>query len=226
MGGVAVAIINLFFVSYADRDKPMITSMYASPALLSPTHKLPHRIWLISASLADIFIAVMLVLTFLRVSSGNTIRSTQTLIQRLIFVAVQSGTVPTILALLVLTTYLTKPTTNDSAYFSFCLGRVYTLTMLFNLNVRKYLETGCHICGLQTVGVTLPSGEPGGDVSGITRPTVASNEVCGLSETQDYQAGSRLRLDGKEQRPFGGREVSGSLSIYLTLTFEPTVSLL
>lgn len=136
-GGMAVAISLIFFSTYADRSRTVVTSI----------------VWLGSSAIADILIALSLVLTLSRAGSGSTIRSTKILIKRLILVAVQSGTVTTLLAVLTLATYVAKPSTNDSGYFAFCLGRAYTLTMLFNLNLRKDLQEQCHACGINTLAV-------------------------------------------------------------------------
>lgn len=136
VGGFLLGIFNITFVSYADREKPKIISM----------------IWLISSSTADVLIAVSLVLALSRVSAITTIRRTKLLLSKLIIVSIQSGAVTTILALLLLTFYLASPTTNDPAIFGFILGRAYTITMLFNLNIRRSLETTCTVCGMNTLG--------------------------------------------------------------------------
>ncbi|KAG8773553.1 hypothetical protein FRB91_004096 [Serendipita sp. 411] len=123
-GGVSVAVILISFNSYADRDKAIITA----------------TIWLVSSSVADVLIALCLVITLVKAANQTRIASTRNIINRLIVVSIQSGTFTTVLAILVLSIYLAKPSTNDSAYFSFCLGRAYTITMLFNLNLRRSIE--------------------------------------------------------------------------------------
>lgn len=135
-GGISVAVILIHFASYADRDKLLLTAI----------------IWLGSTALADLLIMIFFVLTLTRTASRAKIRSTKALIKRLVLFAIQSGTVTTILALLTLSIFLTKPMSNDSAYFSLSIGRVYTLTMLFNLNLRKGLQSRCYTCEMNTFG--------------------------------------------------------------------------
>lgn len=150
-GGISVAAIPIFFAPYADRDKAMVASI----------------IWLSSSSIADTLIAFCLVLTLARASSRISVKSTKDIISRLIPVIIQSGLVTTLLALLILATYLLKPTVNHSAYFSFCLGRVYTLTMLFSLNLRTNLRDKCRECGVNTLGSVTSGETPSRAFSGV-----------------------------------------------------------
>ncbi|KAF8918438.1 hypothetical protein CPB85DRAFT_1430610 [Mucidula mucida] len=91
-------------------------------------------IWLVASAVADIAIAVSLV--FKLQSTPTTFKETKTLIHRLTFAAVQTGSVTSALAILCLILYLINTESNITVGFGFCLGRVYTLTMLFNLNTR------------------------------------------------------------------------------------------
>lgn len=126
------------------------------------------------------------------------------MIQRLILTAVQSGTITTLLALLMLGVYLAKPSTNDSAYFSFCLGRAYTLTMLFNLNLRRSLDDKCHTCGVNAEGISLssvictsgkhlpaelmyPKDREVGYLLGLLGVTLTLTIVCGVEELPSGQ---------------------------------------
>ncbi|KAF8918440.1 hypothetical protein CPB85DRAFT_1430612 [Mucidula mucida] len=90
-------------------------------------------IWLASA-VADISIACALVWRLQR--ANTTFRQTKTLIHRLTFTAIQTGSVTTALAILCLILYLINTELNITVGFGFCLGRVYSLTMLFNLTTR------------------------------------------------------------------------------------------
>lgn len=171
-GGISVAVILIFFATYEDRAKPIIACL----------------VWLVSTSIADLLIMLSLVYTLSRAASGSTIRSTKALIRSLILVSIQSGTVTTVLALLVLAIYLAKPMTNDSAYFSFCLGRAYTLTMLFNLNLRKNLQNKCHGCGMNTLR---------GTVSTAARGQFNKSLQVGVGPVEHHRLGNigQLKLD-------------------------------
>jgi hypothetical protein len=121
---------------------------------------------------------VALVIILSIASAQTSIRTTKAILSRLIRVAIQSGAFTTILAILVLSIYLSRPTTNDSAYFSFCLGRAYTLTLLFNLNLRKEFEK---VGDANTIrGFTVPSstalaGLSGNSGSGVKTPRSESH---------------------------------------------------
>jgi len=123
-GGISVSVVLVFYSSYADRYKGLATT----------------PVWMAASAVADICIAVALVISLSKAGSKTSMPRTKKIISRLIIVAIQSGTFTSVLAILLLSTYLARPTTNDSAYFSFCLGRAYTLTMLFNLNLRTSIE--------------------------------------------------------------------------------------
>lgn len=179
-GGLSVAFILIFFMTYADRDRLTVTSI----------------LWLGSTSIADILIMVFLVLTLMRAASMAPIRSTRALTSRLIMVAIQSGTVTTVLALLTLSIFLAKPRTNDSAYLSLSIGRVYTLTMLFNLNLRRNLRNRCHSCGMNTLGGVI-SAAPG---NRSLQVDLVPAEPHGSSSTPLHPS-SRLRFDKNELAP-------------------------
>ncbi|KIY64844.1 hypothetical protein CYLTODRAFT_492794 [Cylindrobasidium torrendii FP15055 ss-10] len=92
-------------------------------------------IWLVCSAASDILIALALVWKFQ--STNTTFSQTKSLIQRLTYTAIQTGSVTTVLATLCLILFLIDPASNITVGFGFCLGRVYTLTMLFNLNTRS-----------------------------------------------------------------------------------------
>ncbi|KAJ7731295.1 hypothetical protein DFH07DRAFT_781288 [Mycena maculata] len=68
-------------------------------------------------------------------------KDTQSIIHRLNRNSLQTGTLTSILATLVLVTYLTDKESNVTVGRGYCLGRVYTLTLLHNLNTRPRAPT-------------------------------------------------------------------------------------
>ena len=159
-----------------------------------------YSLWLICSSMADILIAASLVVTLSRASASITTRSTKALLSRLIFVAIQSGTITTVIVVLALTTYTLNPTSNDSAYFSFCLGRAYTLTMLFNLNLRRSLGDRCRACGVKVLeGTSVYTGDiiTGGKLE--TRPRRDSDDL----ETADTETDIDSNTTGGTDQPCG-----------------------
>ncbi|KAF9032267.1 hypothetical protein BDZ89DRAFT_1063445 [Hymenopellis radicata] len=91
-------------------------------------------IWLVASAVADISIACALVWRLQR--ANTTLRQTKTLIHRLTFMAIRTGSVTTTLATICLILYLINTESNITVGFGFCIGRVYSLTMLFNLTTR------------------------------------------------------------------------------------------
>ncbi|KAJ7342433.1 hypothetical protein DFH08DRAFT_704045 [Mycena albidolilacea] len=92
-------------------------------------------LWLVSSAATDTAIASTLVIQLRSVTS--VFRETRSLIRRLIFHTIQTGSATTAIAICVLVTYLNDNNTNICVGFGFTLGRLYTLTMLFNLNNRQ-----------------------------------------------------------------------------------------
>ena len=81
---------------------------------------------------------ISLALTFYLVRFGKqtTFTDTKAMLQRLILLALESGTFSSAIALATLIAAKTALTTNICILFVFVLGRVYSLTLLYNLNIR------------------------------------------------------------------------------------------
>jgi hypothetical protein len=186
-----------------------------------------------ASALADVSIAIALVIALVKAGSKTSMSRTKKLISRLIVVAIQSGTFTTILAVSLLTIYLLKPTTNDSAYFSFCLGRAYTLTMLFNLNLRRTIEKSRSASTAHTLG--SPGGNSGGKNSGSTgiKASLSGNsnrmepgratgkvekEVYGLGGIQVHRTAED---DKRNSTPFDNSGVSIFVSFHTVLVPFP-----
>ncbi|KAF8214836.1 hypothetical protein K438DRAFT_2138370 [Mycena galopus ATCC 62051] len=97
-------------------------------------------LWLVSSAATDTAIASALVIQLRSVNSA--FRETKSLIRRLIFHTIQTGSLTTAIAICVLVTYLNDTNANICVGFGFTLGRLYTLTMLFNLNNRQASKEG------------------------------------------------------------------------------------
>ncbi|KAI0668861.1 hypothetical protein C8Q78DRAFT_1070939 [Trametes maxima] len=108
-------------------------------------------IWLVASAAADVLIAASLVWTLRRIKSSFD--GTQSLIRRLMYSAVQTGSATSLLAIICLIFYRINTEANITVGFGFCLGRAYTLTMLFNLNTRvtgrndSHFAPGSHSTG-------------------------------------------------------------------------------
>jgi hypothetical protein len=103
---------------------------------------LPTTIWLSGTAAADCAIAGGLVWELFKMKVRVKTRETDNLIRRLISNAIQTGCATSFVALLILAMYLRDPESNISIAFGFCLGRLYSLTMLLNINSRGGLASG------------------------------------------------------------------------------------
>ncbi|CAK5267258.1 unnamed protein product [Mycena citricolor] len=103
---------------------------------------IPVTIWLVATAFADVGIATVLILQLMSMHKGTTFTHTKSTIRRLIRDALKTGTLTSIVALAVLITYLTDQESNVTVGIGFCLGRFYTLTLLYNLLSRKAVMAG------------------------------------------------------------------------------------
>ncbi|KAJ6599677.1 hypothetical protein DFH09DRAFT_1303060 [Mycena vulgaris] len=118
-GAFASALTLAIFPGYKDREKVLI----------------PATTWLIAEAVTDISIASALLLEFWKVRSS--FKENMSLLNRLVTQTIQTGTTGAAIALAVLVAFLGNHETNVSTGIAYCLGRVYCITMLANLNRRK-----------------------------------------------------------------------------------------
>lgn len=110
-------------------------------------------LWLVASVAADIAIAAALVWRLK--SMDSPFPSTQSLIHQLIVTSISTGSATSLLAVVCLILYLIDTHINITVGFGFCLGRLYSLTMLFNLNTRPkgFVGLDCTTSGSGTAGV-------------------------------------------------------------------------
>ncbi|KAJ7882314.1 hypothetical protein B0H13DRAFT_2048196 [Mycena leptocephala] len=118
-GAFACALTIAIFPRYKDREKVVI----------------PGTIWLIAEAVTDILIASALLWEFRKAKSS--FKETRSLLNRLVAQTIQTGTAGASIALAVLVTFLANKESNVATGIAYCLGRVYCITMLANLNRRK-----------------------------------------------------------------------------------------
>ncbi|KAJ7277147.1 hypothetical protein C8J57DRAFT_1308657 [Mycena rebaudengoi] len=91
--------------------------------------------WLCFQAAADLIIAGVLVVK-LRALKTNFI-GTKHLIRRMSLAAVRNGSITTILIIIGIILFRVEPQTNTATMIEMTIGRVYTLSMLVNLNSRR-----------------------------------------------------------------------------------------
>ncbi|KAJ6578542.1 hypothetical protein B0H19DRAFT_1123433 [Mycena capillaripes] len=124
IGGAFASGVRLaIFTQYKDREKLVI----------------PGAIWLVAEAVTDIFIASALLWEFWNAKS--LYKETRSLLNRLMAQTIQTGAAGATVALAVLVTFLTNTKSNVPSGIAYCIGRVYCITMLANLNSRKTGKT-------------------------------------------------------------------------------------
>ncbi|KAF7290175.1 hypothetical protein MIND_01330900 [Mycena indigotica] len=132
----AAGIYTVLFPNYADRHKSMI----------------PVRAWLISQAATDLLIASALLWELHRWSSPNAFDRTRSLLHRLMMHTLTTGGASALVAVACLIAFSIDQENNIALSIAYSLGRVYMLTMLANLNLRKSLN---EILAVQDL-ITIP----------------------------------------------------------------------
>ncbi|KAF7350176.1 hypothetical protein MVEN_01320400 [Mycena venus] len=157
--GVVTALVQSFLAAryrILTKNKPITLTLFffitvaaggafASGAVLAifPQSKdrgkavIPGIIWLVTEAVTDVSIAVALLLQYRKVKSS--FKETRSMLNRLAAQTIQTGTAGATIALAVLITFLANKASNVSTGIGYCIGHVYCITMLANLNSR---ETG------------------------------------------------------------------------------------
>ncbi|KAJ7354035.1 hypothetical protein DFH08DRAFT_984251 [Mycena albidolilacea] len=122
-GAFASAVTIAIFPKYSDRKRVIerIT--------------IPATTWLVAEAVTDISIAFALLLQLRKVKFS--FKETRGLLDKLVTQTIQTGAAGATIALAVLVTFLANNASNVPTGIAYCIGRVYCLTMLANLNRRK-----------------------------------------------------------------------------------------
>ncbi|KAF8202803.1 hypothetical protein K438DRAFT_1758109 [Mycena galopus ATCC 62051] len=118
-GSFSCAMVLAMFPAFKDREKV----------------KIPAPIWLITEAVADLSIAAALLWQLLK--ARPTLVETRSVLDRLMMLTIQSGAATATVAAAALIAYLLDEEGNVTVGFAYTLGRMYILSMLANLNVRR-----------------------------------------------------------------------------------------
>ncbi|KAJ6562043.1 hypothetical protein B0H19DRAFT_1143411 [Mycena capillaripes] len=123
-GSFAAGVVTAMFPALAERQKDTI----------------PATIWLVTEAVADLSIAAALLWQFKKASP--TLVKSRSALHRLMALTIQTGTVTAAVATAALITFLLKKETNICVGIAYTLGRLYVLSLLANLNVRRSGRSG------------------------------------------------------------------------------------
>ncbi|KAF8165218.1 hypothetical protein B0H34DRAFT_793633 [Crassisporium funariophilum] len=110
-------------------------------------------VWLVFQTSADIVITASL--SFVLSRSRTGFRRTDTIINRLIRGAVQTGMFASLFALADLYSFMLHRNTNLYAMFAYPLGRIYTNTLLDTLNARTALKSNLAMTDVESEGTSF-----------------------------------------------------------------------
>lgn len=141
------SLIRFSTYAGADRDRKcqcILSLNLAAQAAFCTDHKIAILMWFSFEVASDLFIALLLVL-YLFKHFKDAQRKTQSMLFRIILITIESGSATAAFIISAVVSYIAAgPNSNATVAFGFCMGRIYTLNLLLNLNIRKsgLLPTG------------------------------------------------------------------------------------
>ncbi|KAJ6460600.1 hypothetical protein C8R45DRAFT_1221041 [Mycena sanguinolenta] len=144
------------------------TSLLADRAKL----KILVAFWLVTEVAVDAGIALVLLWEFRK--ARGTLKETQSVLDRLTGVTIQSGAAAATIAGAALIAYFINPESNVPGAIFFLLGRVYVITLLSNLNIRKSAKS---VSTTETSSVPVTTGDKRGPLT-LTRWT--TDDPCDI----------------------------------------------
>ncbi|CAK5265479.1 unnamed protein product [Mycena citricolor] len=99
-------------------------------------------IWLSGCVAADAIITAILVVKFRTMNAQTTFSDTRNLIRRLTIASLRNGSITTIMTIITVIVFSAQPEANSATMIEITIGRIYTLSMLSNLNNRSSLFGG------------------------------------------------------------------------------------
>ncbi|KAJ7791601.1 hypothetical protein B0H14DRAFT_3160802 [Mycena olivaceomarginata] len=137
-----------------------ITTSHAEIAILTLAVKdnsslsLYDKFWVIGAAICDILVAATMLILLSRYRKLASRRSTVTVIGKLMVASIQTGIVPTFVALVMLVTYIVCGTQNNLMVMpSLILGKLYCNFLLYNLNIHVEDEPPSNISLTHITGI-------------------------------------------------------------------------
>ncbi|KAJ7626106.1 hypothetical protein FB45DRAFT_1084974 [Roridomyces roridus] len=108
-----------------------------------PSAEERHRVinsvtlWLVASACVDVAVAMTLLWQLRTMTRTSAFQETRSVITRISRITLQTGTLTSLLAVIVLVTFLADKASNVTIMFGYILNRCYTLTLLYNLNLRS-----------------------------------------------------------------------------------------
>ncbi|KAK7033456.1 hypothetical protein R3P38DRAFT_795434 [Favolaschia claudopus] len=160
--------------------------------------RIPAAIFLATAALTDLCIAAVLIWEFRKVKTGFV--NTNSIIKKLVALTLQSGAAGATISIAGLIAFLFNNESNVPVGIIYSLGRIYILTMLANLNIRRSgrggsQATSTSVNALSGDRVPPSRSEFAEDLGGIH---VHRTAVVHIDNRQDYSDSSVERARVKD----------------------------
>ncbi|KAJ7101913.1 hypothetical protein C8R44DRAFT_808866 [Mycena epipterygia] len=136
---ILVTLLNLFLIIVAFGGSVTVGVIIAIYPAFTERKKvrIPATIWLVTEAMADLSIAAALLWELRKARPTFVETRTRSVVDRLVALTIRTGTATATLAVAALIAFLLDDENNVSVGIAYTLGRVYMLSMLANLNVRK-----------------------------------------------------------------------------------------
>ncbi|KAJ7309316.1 hypothetical protein DFH08DRAFT_899487, partial [Mycena albidolilacea] len=153
--------------------------------------KIPGALWVVTEVTVDAGITSALLWEFRKASGILT--ETKGKLDRLTAVTIQSGAAAATLAGAALISYYIVPKSNLAGIFLFPLGRVYVITLLANLNIRKSGKS------LSTTVVSTGPGTSSGAQRPLTLTSWNIDDSCGIHVHRTVHTSVQVSLEDPRQ---------------------------
>ncbi|KAJ7872537.1 hypothetical protein B0H14DRAFT_3438929 [Mycena olivaceomarginata] len=141
-----------------------------------PTIVSAHRFMptVLPAQFGSVFTCNLMLILYTSLADRPKLEIPVAVLDRLTAVTIQSGAAAATLAGGALIAYFINPETNIPGGILFLLGRVYVITLLSNLNIRKSAKS------FSTTGTSSGPGTIGGEPGPLTLTHWTSDDPCGI----------------------------------------------
>ncbi|KAF8135364.1 hypothetical protein K438DRAFT_1997347 [Mycena galopus ATCC 62051] len=171
------SLMLTLYTSFADRQK----------------FEIPAVLWLVTEVVVDTSIALALLWEFKK-AKEILLGETKRVMDRLMAVTIQSGALAATLATAALISYYIMPESNVYTGFLYPLGRVYVITLLSNLNIRKPEQSSVYTARLGS-GPRSPR-----DAQGPPTFTKATNDSSGIHVDRTVHTSVQVNLESPQDR--------------------------
>ncbi|KAK7464915.1 hypothetical protein VKT23_006123 [Stygiomarasmius scandens] len=182
-------VIPLIFLSWLGFGAALVGAVDVT---IGRDTELPANIAVVSSAATDVFIAATLIITLKPMVRNSFRKTTKQKIKRILVQSVSTGSLTTGLHITIVVLHITNATSEIPHSLGFCLGRIYAISMMLNLNNRRWENSDQNTTAqdsteqyyLTTVNTSLtPQGT-----------STNSRQITGQDSCSDISAAQRSQL--------------------------------